>query len=191
VAYDEVTAQLVRENRHLRDALEAILRQPQETMSDGKALAAMVRIARAALKAKDVSGVKASPAGQPFFTAKDIALATMTPEQESAAQQGWCMKCAMPSLSEKHREGGMRWLQCSRCTTVYALGVPVVQAPSMVEQIRASTEYVSWFPIRPAVRPCDLPGGCNGRNCLGCGETPAGVTAVDGKTNDQHTPKKK
>lgn len=44
--------------------------------------------------------------------------------------------------------------------------------PSMVDQIRASTEYVSWFPIKPAVRPCDKPGGCNASNCLGCGESP-------------------
>lgn len=57
----------------------------------------------------------------PFFSPKDIALTTMTPEQEKAAQQGWCMKCAQPSLSEKHRDAGTRWLQCSRCRTVYAL----------------------------------------------------------------------
>jgi hypothetical protein len=82
--------------------------------------------ARAALPAAQpvTDGVMASPAGQPFFTAKDIALATMTPEQEAAAQQGRCPKCDLPSLSEKHREGGVRWLQCSRCTSVYALGVP-------------------------------------------------------------------
>lgn len=73
--------------------------------------------------AKLAPDVSASPAGQSFFTAKDIALATMTPEQEAAAQQGCCMKCAQPSLSEKTRERGMRWLQCSRCQTVYALGV--------------------------------------------------------------------
>jgi hypothetical protein len=75
---------------------------------------------------KTTHGVTPCDGGQPFFTAKDLALATMTPEQEAAAQQGWCMKCALPSLSEKHREGGMRWLQCSRCTTVYALGVAAV-----------------------------------------------------------------
>lgn len=77
------------------------------------------------LTGNSAHGVPPSHAGQPFFSAKDIALAIMTPEQESAAQQGQCPKCALPSLSEKHREGGMRWLQCSRCTTVYALGVEV------------------------------------------------------------------
>lgn len=44
--------------QHYRSALEAILRQPQETMSDGKAVAAMVRIARTALKEKAPAGVE-------------------------------------------------------------------------------------------------------------------------------------
>lgn len=60
------------------------------------------------------------------------------------------------------------------------------EAPSMVDQIRATTEYVSWFPINAPVRPCDQPGGCNGSNCLGCGEVRAcGVTgcATDKEKN--------
>jgi hypothetical protein len=66
------------------------------------------------------------PAGVPgtaFFSPADLAKAVMTPEMQAAAERGECMKCAQPSLSEKHREGGLRWLQCSRCMTVYALGV--------------------------------------------------------------------
>lgn len=45
----------------LREALEAILKQPQETMSDGKAVAAMVRIARNALAASPSLPVRAAP----------------------------------------------------------------------------------------------------------------------------------
>jgi hypothetical protein len=67
------------------------------------------------------SGVAAAPAGQPFFDPATIAKAVMTPEQEAAVRQGSCPKCARPPLSEKHRAEGLRWLQCSRCTSVYVL----------------------------------------------------------------------
>lgn len=64
--------------------------------------------------------------GTAFFSPADLDKAVMTPEMQAAAERGECMKCAQPSLAEKHREGGLRWLQCSRCMTVYVLGVQEV-----------------------------------------------------------------
>jgi hypothetical protein len=74
-------------------------------------------------------GVDSAGAGQPFFDPATIAKAAMTPEMQAAAERGECIKCARPSLTEKRREGAMRWLQCSRCTSVYVLpsGVPETQ----------------------------------------------------------------
>lgn len=65
------------------------------------------------------AGVRA----RPFIEPQAFAKALMTPEQEAAAQSGRCWKCEAQTLSEKHREGGMRWLHCSRCATICTLGV--------------------------------------------------------------------
>lgn len=70
------------------------------------------------------AGVTVAPASAAFFTPDMLAKAVMTQEQEDTVRRGCCPKCMERTLGEPTVGGGMAFRQCSRCQSVYTLGVP-------------------------------------------------------------------
>lgn len=52
-----------------------------------------------------------------------LAKAVMTPEEENTVRRGCCPKCMERTLGEPVEGGGIRYRQCTRCASIYAVGV--------------------------------------------------------------------
>lgn len=81
-------------------------------------------------------GVPAAAAPGAFIDPALLAKAVMAPEEENTVRRGCCPKCMERTLGEPVEGGGIRYRQCTRCASIYAVGVPAVQQTVTIETLR-------------------------------------------------------